>query len=307
MSDWNPAHYLAEVRTLDEWGVTDPVPGNAAAHFWPSGVALAEPGCPKRLPSRYDAPAWADADLDWVGAARCERIDDVVRAAHTRDLDLGRWRFTTGAYDRPDELPYMHVYRAPIYGIGALIARAHLRIERGDYAAAEQDARTAISAALHLVNGATDVDAMAWSVRMTDVALDHVREIYERRGEESRLAEVGAAMDRARIAGLLLNRFVGVVRKAAASPATMHHARRIAQDQRNPAGFRAYAGMMVGYAWIANPREAVFGPSEARRYALAELERQPELRPVIRQARTSMDLPVRRRLDLLEQLWAVMD
>jgi hypothetical protein len=171
----------------------------------------------------------------------------------------------------------------------------------------ELDARAAVSAALHLAHGATDIDAMVWSVRMSAVALDHLREIYERRGDDERLAEVAAAMGRARVAGVLLNRFIGVVRKAAASPATIHHARRVAQDSRNPAGFRAHAGMMVGYAWLANPREAILGPSGARRYALAELAQQPELRAVIREARTSIDLPVRRRLELLEQMWAVMD
>ena len=307
MSDWSPAHFLAEVRTLSEWGVTDAVPGNAAAHFWPSGIAVMEPACPKRLPSMYDSPSWEDPDLDWESAASCGRADDIVRAAQLRELDLGAWRYGADAYGRPDELRYMHVYREPIYGIGALIARAHLRIDHADYARAEADARAAVSAALHLVYGATDIDAMVWSVRMTGVALDHLREIHERRGDEEGLAAVAGAMDRARVAGVLLNRFIGVVRKAAASPATIHHARRVAQDSRAPAGFRAYAGMMVGYAWIANPREAILGPSGARRYAMAELAQQAELRPVIRQARTSVDLPVRRRLELLEQMWAVMN
>ena len=305
---WTPQHYAA-VRLMEiaEWGVRETQPGNAAPLFWPDGVKAGMSVCGHTLLGSSFQDAGRADPARVQAAASCARVEDIVRAARLQVMDMGDWLRSGAAWKLPDAEPWMHVYRAPIHDIGAVIARAHLRIEQGDLDGGEADARAAVSAGLHLMNSAVDMDGLIWTTMTLTSALDHQREIQQRRGDAQNVLALARAKDRVQLARNWLNQFRVDARKAAARPETIHRLRQVAEDPAVQLGLRAHVVLLLGSAYLANPVEAAFGPADERLAMLAALEQQPELAPAVQSARTGFDVPVRQRFERLQQLWAIMD
>ena len=62
-----------------------------------------------------------------------------------------------------------------------------------------------------------------------------------------------------------------------------------------------HATTMLGYGFLSNPIEVLFGPSLIRQQALDSIEQQPELAPVVAHARDAFERPLRDRFALLGQ------
>jgi len=300
-SDWGPSMYRAAgLDELDVWGVVQE-PGDAVAIYWPDGVSAAPSPCARANHGHFDSPIWNDGRSPWRDAAACERVDEIVRAAHLRDMNITDWLRGSAPADIPGPQEFLGLNRAPMQDVAALIARAHLRIETGDLAAAEADARAAVSAGLHFMRGAISIDAMFWaSVHVTE-ALDHLREVYERRGDVAAVRQLSEAVSNVQRPRRVLTRFMDVAPKAASSTALMTRLVQVATNRQNPIGMRAHATTMLGYGFLANPVEVLFGPSLIRQQALDSIEQQPELAPVVAHAREAFDRPLRDRFALLGQ------
>jgi hypothetical protein len=304
---WRPASVMfAGLDAAGAWGIQDQQDGNALSLYWPDGVSNAPSPCRRTYPAGFDGPVWAsnNPNLAWREAAACERVDEIVRAAHFARLDMSEWLRSVGPEALPGEQFWIDLQSGPLRDIAALIARAHLRIEEGDLTRGEADARAAVSASLHFMRGAADLISMEFSGRALLGALDHMREIRERQGDAvavTRIAEVTRTVGEVTRG---LNRFATTAPKAGGFPSTLHDLVRISTNRTNPLGMRTYAAMVLGYAWVYNPQEAWLGPSAERREAMAVLERQPELTAAVGRARKGLELPLRQRLSVLESATA---
>jgi hypothetical protein len=299
--DWFPSMYTsAGLDELDVWGVAQE-PGNAVAIYWPDGVVEKESPCVRVSHGPFDSPIWNDGRSPWREAAACDRIDQIVRAAHLRDMNLSEWLRSAGPADVPGPEDFLGLNRAPMNDVAALIARAHLRIVDNNLADAEADARAAVSAGLHFMRGALSIDAMFWASVYVTEALDHLREVHERRGDVTAVRQLTEAVAKVQRPRRVLTRFMDMAPKAASSTALMTRLVQIATNRQNPIGMRAHATTMLGYGFLANPVEVLFGPSLIRQQALDSIEQQDELAAVVAHAREAFDRPLRDRLALLGQ------
>lgn len=290
------------LEAADRFGVRDRIEGNAVEAYWPGGVMEGHSECVRFVPVAFDNPAWS-RESEWRAAADCERVNEVVRGAHMASMDLTDWLIDAQPSDLPAAGAWFMFHRRPFEEIGATIARAHGRIEAGDLAGAEADARAAVSAALHQTRGSLDPIGMYYGSVALRHALDHLRVIAERRGDE---AEVIRIMDTAEalvpLSGSVL-KFDRQTLEAAAIPDRLRWVTRIAQDPNIPLGLRVAATLSLGRAQLANPVEVLLGPSEERLGMLNELAADPVLALATLKAGEPATMTLRRRLDMLAMAW----
>jgi hypothetical protein len=304
-SSWRrTASSMSLLDQVEPFGILDKTDGNAATLYWPSGFPGADSPCARADYYSFGAPQWSSPESPWREAATCERVEAIVRAAHLRQLDLSGWLpeidiTTLTAYGQY----FDRLHRAPLQDISAVTARAHLRIEQGDLDSAEQDARAAVSAGLHFMRGAADAWGMIWASMRVTAALDHMREIYLRRMDTAAAANVEQAMLAVKEVRSMLSRFEATLIKAAALPSAQPSVFAIASNADNPLGVRNTAAAALGFAYLANWREVLLGPSRERVQALDTLASEPVLAAAVALGRQQFDLPMKRKFSALQSTW----
>ena len=304
-SGWRrTASSMVLLDKVDPFGVLEKQAGNAATIYWPAGIPGVESPCEQANIYAFGGPQWTDPSSRWREAAACPRLGDIVRAAHLTSMDISEWLpevdiTTLTGYGQYFE----RIHRAPLRDISALTARAHLRIEQGDLPGGEQDARAAVSAGLHFMRGAADTWGMIWASMRVTAALDHLREIYVRRADAEEIARVAEAMQAVKDVRSMLSRFEATLLKAAALPSAQASVFAIASNEENPVGVRNTAAAALGFAYLANWREVLLGPSRERVEALDTLATEPVLAAAVALGRYQFELPMKRKFSALQSSW----
>jgi len=304
-SSWRrTASSMSLLEQVDPFGVLERQEGDAATIYWPNGIPGDETPCAPANIFAFGGPQWTSPASRWREAAACERLDDVVRAAHLTSIDISRWLpgIDIGTLTGYGQY-FDRIHRAPLQDISALTARSHLRIEAGDLAGAEQDARAAVSAGLHFMRGAADTWGMIWASMRVTAALDHLREIHVRRGDAATTVQIENAMGVVKEVRSMLSRFEATLLKAAALPSAQASVFAIASNSDNPMGVRNTAAAALGFAYLANWREVLLGPSRARVQALDTLAAEPVLAAAVALGRHQFDLPMRKKFSALQSTW----
>ncbi len=293
------ALHAGNLADVEAFGLAEHEAGNALALYWPGGMAAYTSPCARSFPMNYDNPLWDRSESTWHSAAACERLDDIVRAARMTALDFTH----VGGADIAAKLygpsSYGLFWRAPRQDLGALIARAHLRLTQGDLEGAEADARAAVSAGIQFVELGPTSNALSTGFTTMEAGLDHLREIYVRRGRADQVAAIATAMNEAVTARTGFYRFMQNAWQAAALPESMRVMAQLSTDSSAVLGVRTYAAYVLGYAYVMHPWEALFGPSSERRAALDALALRPELAAAVARAREGFNVPLKDRLHYL--------
>lgn len=290
----------AALAAVDRFGVLEQEEGNAFSLYWPAGVEGATPRCPRGFAAPFESTIWS-SQARAQEAANCALIDEIVRAARMAYLDMSSWAATGEGGTEEDVGPYFNV-GAPLHDVSAVLARAHFRIVEGDLEGGEADARAVVSSGLHFLRGGADPADMTWASALVTAALDHLRVIYEKRGDTASVASIDDAMDVVSDVRRSLMRLENMVVKAAGLGNEMHRVVALAADPSIPFGLRTYSTVMLGYAYIVDPAQALLGPNEKRTDALATLANRPELGGAIERARKGLAMPMRERLSLMNQM-----
>jgi hypothetical protein len=288
----------AQLEQIAEWGVVDTRPGNAFASFWPDGGNGESPCQGIVPPVAYGSPMWKQRDGQWQKSAACVRVDAVVEAAHMSDLDFGDWL----QHATTNEMYGDHgadLYRRPSSEMAAVLARSHARIDAGDLAGAEADARAVVSAGLQLTRNAPHATGMIWGMQLVIGGLDHIRVVREQLDDARAVAELGDAI--ATVVGMrsAVSQFMRSAVKVAEVPDGWDRIARFSENPTYPLGMRTYATFVLGFGWAGRPNEVLFGPSEGRRKAVESLRPRPELNLVVAQAEEGLAMPLKDRIRLL--------
>jgi hypothetical protein len=264
---------------LDEWVLTPRVAryalegataGNAAALLWPAGFARQPLHCPYFLPQPINAPGWERDREKWMRAASCAELDrfveaagmerfDVLDAAVRGDVALEELRFSVDAY------------RGILTGIGALLSRAHLRLERGELARAESDLRALVTLGIMLVEKSPNRMGLEYGHRAISAALSHLavlREVEGARDEAARIAETLEGLPPHESGRGLVN---GILPRVASVPAGFAPVAEVVRRAEVPLAIRlsALQGIQLGY--MTQPWELLLGSSRERYERAREL------------------------------------
>jgi hypothetical protein len=288
----------AELDDVAVWGVVETQPGNAFALFWPDG-GNGESPCEGIVPPvAYGSPMWQQRDGQWQRSAACDRVDAVIEAAHVADLDFGEWMRHATTDDMYGEHG-IDLYRRPWHEMAAALARSHARIDSGDLTGAEADARAVVSAGLQLTRNAPHATGMLWGMQLVIGGLDHIRVVRQHLDDAQAVAEIGDAMATVIAMRSAVGEFMRSAVKVAEVPDGWERIARFSENPVYPLGMRTYATFVLGFGWVGQPNEVLFGPSEARRQAVESLKSHPELGLVVARAEEGLDMPLKERIRLL--------
>jgi hypothetical protein len=288
---------FGELADVERFGILARREGNAVDLYWPDGVHNVASPCGSVRGGSFDSPEWQRTD-DWRHATRCVRIEQLVQAASMTRMDLSDWLASREPGAVPGSNTWFGVHYSPYGDMKATLARAHQRIEDGDLDGAEEDARAVVSAGLHFLRGAPDLGGMVMPSITAGFALDHLREIAERRGDAALASEIVAAGSKLGELNRGVWRLSDSAMKAAFFDEQMHYVSRMALDPSVPLGLRLNAAIMVGYGGLFHPSEVAFGPGEARQRAIDELAADPVLAVAIARGLEPYSKNLRERFDL---------
>ena len=235
-------------------------------------------------------------------ATRCPRINDMVKAARMPRLEIAA---RLGAADPGfDYFGSPTLSSEPVHALFALLARAHARIRRRDWANAERDARAVVSAGRQLVWNSINVDGVAVGLDLMTSGLDHLRVLHARRGDAARAALALAVRDSLGELARSWESTLDVARRTSAFPGLLRYTVAAAENEGLPLGVRSTMVVLVGYGHIDHSVERALWPSRDRARALTRLERFPRLMPAVVQARKGLELSWFERRDLASQ-WSL--
>lgn len=273
--------------------------GNAAEIYWGAGT---NPGIDCPLP--YRLRLFSDAAYQrWpeaiANAAGCPRLDDLVKAAGLPRLDLSAQL----AVDDPDFDLFAtgDFFRKPEQALYALLARAHARIEKRDFASAERDARAVVTAGRQFLWQSPDLNGAFMGISLMTAGLDHLRELHERRGDARLAAAATEARDSLHSIYRGMNKVLAVAQGTSTFPTLLRYTVAAAENEGLPLGLRSTLVVFLGYGHIGHSTERLLWPSRVRARALARLEHQRELLPAVVQARKGLALNWFERKDLATQ------
>jgi hypothetical protein len=273
--------------------------GNAAEIYWGAG-AHAGVDCPLQ----YRLPLFGDAAFQrWpeaiANAAGCPGLDEIVKAAGLPQLDLSAHI----AVNDPefDLFATGDLFRKPEQALYALLARAHARIEKRDFANAERDARAVVSAGRQFLWQSPDLNGAFMGISLMTAGLDHLRELHERTGNARLAAAATEARDSLHSIYRGMNKVLTVAQSTSTFPSLLRYTVAAAENEGLPLGMRSTLVVFLGYGHIGHSTERLLWPSRVRARALARLERQRELLPAVVQARKGLALSWFERKDLATQ------
>lgn len=298
-AEWSgiPARF-ASLDELDAWGVTEHLDGDPIPLYWPDGINNEASPCRHTNVAAFGSRMWEQFPA-WRAAADCDRIDTFVIAASMHDPDVSSWLSHLDPGTAPGSQSWFGIHRAPYSEMNATLARAHARIQAGDLDGAESDARAVVSAGLQFMRASLDVGGMTLSSMTVGYALDHLREIAERRGEAAQAGQILALSERIAELRSALYKLSDTTLKAAALPEQLHYAVNLAKRPDAPLGLRIHAALAIGYGGVLNPFEAVFGPGETRTQALNDLASDPVFTVALARAREPLDMSLKERYEIL--------
>jgi hypothetical protein len=183
--------------------------------------------------------------------------------------------------------------------MSAVLARSHARILGGDLAGAEADARAVVSAGLQLTRNAPHATGMIWGLQLVVGALDHIRVIREQLGDAAAVAGLADATATVIAARSALGEFMRSAVRVAEVPDGWDRIARFSENPTYPLGMRTYATFALGFGWLRQPNEVLFGPDDARRQAVESLRSRPELNLAIARAEEGLDMPLKDRIRLV--------
>lgn len=295
------SHRFERVALADPFLLPTEAAGNAADLYWPEGAEPAA-GCDTPFTPRlfdFTAMMFEKRPDAMREAIRCPRIDDMVRAASLPDMVVGD-RFAAGDPDF-DFFGSSEQLREPQKALGALLARAHLRIQAREWAGAERDARAVVSAGRQFLWDSPHPQGFSMGLMLMVGGLDHLRVLYERRGDRAFAAMALAARDSLGALQRGVSSVLDVVHGTSTFPGLLRYTVAAAENDGLPLGVRSELVIMLGYGHVGHTAERWLGPSRSRERALARLERDADLMPAIAQARKGLDLSMRERIDLATQ------
>jgi hypothetical protein len=234
--------------------------------------------CPLFYPHGVRGPLWTERPQQWRAAADCEHLDTFVTASQLDHLDVTVPEVRGPA--TPEDLlgGPQYGYAAPILsGIGGLLARAHLRREQGNLAAAEADLRALLALGALLVRDTPNIQLMQFGHLAVDHAAAHLADLLRdqvRTEEADRLSSFRATLpDREGCSGLVKTTmpFTAVVSDGIPVVAE------VAQRQGLPLAIRIGALTGLRLRYLQNPTELLLGPSHTRLEAAQGLSADPAL------------------------------
>lgn len=261
--------------------------GDAADVYFPDDPAAVYDCGPTHYPSLFDNPVFTSSRDVIRQAAECAGLDRFVEAAAMPELTITN---APGDPERFNPFVTTQLFHGAERAFNAILARAHLEIEEQRYRDAERDARAVVSAGRQFVFESPDMYGVFMGVAFMTAGLDHLRELFHRRGDRFRAEAALAARDSLDRLHRGWSRMLAVGQKTATFPTLLRYTVAAAENEGLPLGLRRTMVVFLGYGHVAHFLERMLGPDGRRVRALGRFDADEELLPAVVAARAGLDL-----------------